>query len=521
MDDQTEVLRFLESAEAHGPGITVRRVETHAAFVFLAGANAYKVKRAVRFPFLDFSTLDLRQKACLNEIAVNRANAPDLYLGVVPITRHAGRLAIGGDGEVVEWAVHLRRFDETQTLDRIATAGPLGKSLLTRLAERILEAHARAPVTTEPAAVDTFLIQASDTLRAISEGAAIFPREAAFHFQTEMETRLAALRPLLLARCATGEVRRCHGDLHLRNIALIAGEPVLFDAIEFDDTIATCDVLYDLGFLLMDLCHRGLAGDANRLLNRYVWGAAEPAVLVEGLRALPVFMALRAAVRTKVALDLAGLSSGHAAVQDEARDEARAYLDLASTLISPAPARLLVAVGGLSGTGKSTLAESLCPDLAPRPGAIHLRTDVERKRMLGCTLSNRLPPAAYGSDITERVYAQVRDLSARTLSAGFSAVVDAVHASPEERTAIEDVARTAGAQFLGLWLEGAPEVLRQRVAERRADASDATVEVVDRQLGYEIGPLGWHRLDATQPVAETCARALQLISDLMTGKGAM
>lgn len=502
-DRQAEVFAFLERPQTHG-GAPVTRIDTHAACVFLAGERAYKVKRAVRFPFLDFSTLEKRHAACAGELEVNRANAPALYLGLVPITRTAQGLALGGTGEVVEWAVEMRRFDETQTLDRLGPQA-LDDPLLAALAARILESHARAPRRPEAEWTDAFLREARATLAALQAATDILPDAASYGVM--LEALLGACGPLLRQRGAAGAVRRCHGDLHLRNIAIVDGAPLLFDAIEFNPVLATCDLLYDLAFLLMDLWHRGLHGPANRVMNRYFWGTPDLQAALEGLGALPLFISLRAAIRAKVALDLAQVRPQEA---EQAQAEARAYLSTAQAALRPAGPPVLVGVGGLSGTGKSSLAARLAPALGVAPGALHLRSDIERKRLLGHAELDRLPPEAYGAEVTRQTYDRLHARAADALRAGRSVVVDAVQARPEERAALVAIAQGLGARFLGLWLEAPLDLLRARVAARRGDASDATVAVVERQQDFDVGALDWHRLDAGLPL-DALSRAVAAI----------
>ncbi|OZA78573.1 MAG: hypothetical protein B7X76_10055, partial [Azorhizobium sp. 39-67-5] len=215
-----------------------------------------------------------------------------------------------------------------------------------------------------------------------------------------------------------------------------------------------------------------------------------------------------AAIRAKVAFDLAALRGANA---EAAEADGRAYFDTARHLLSPDAPPRLVAVGGLSGTGKSTLAARLAPELGAAPGAVHLRSDIERKRLSGCGELDRLPPDAYAPDVTARTYARLRDLAGHALAAGRSVVVDAVHAHPDERAAIAAVARAQGAAFTGLWLDAPADLLRARVEARRNDASDATPEVVDRQGRYEIGELAWARLDARLPLPELGRQAATLI----------
>ncbi len=298
--DQTKVFAFLQNPATYGRDEPVIRIDTHGAVVFLAGPDVYKIKRAVKFSFVNFSTLERRHAACLAELVVNRDNAPGLYLGVLPISREGPRLRLGGAGAVVEWAVHMRRFDETATLERLAATGPLGPALIDRLAHTVAEAHRRAPVRDGAAATRALRALLQDTVNDLLRGTDIFPPDRAAGLAASLVAAFDRAEPLLLHRGALGQVRRCHGDLHLGNVVLIGGIPTLFDALEFDESIATCDVLYDLAFLVMDLRKFGRAADAERLLGSYIAASSTPALQKAGLSALPLFVSLRAAIRAKV-----------------------------------------------------------------------------------------------------------------------------------------------------------------------------------------------------------------------------
>ncbi|WP_371348244.1 AAA family ATPase [Ancylobacter sp. IITR112] len=505
--DQEAVFALLADPATYGVREPVRRIDTHGAVVFLAGAEVYKVKRAVRFSFMDFSTLDKRRHACAREMELNRATAPGLYRGVVPIRRRGTALHLGGDeGEVVEWAVQMRRFDETATLDHVAAEGGLTPALIAALAQAVARAHAGAPVIAGTSGRELRAV-ARNVVAGLREAPDLLPPARVTALEAALLEAFDRLEPLLARRAAAGEVRRCHGDLHLRNIALIDGAPVLFDALEFDEALATTDRLYDLAFLIMDIAMRGLAGEANRLLNRYLIACGE-APPYDGLAALPLFLALRAAIRAQVGAAAAAFrdAEGRAA----AGAEARAYLAYAEQALAPRPVKL-VAVGGLSGSGKSTLAAALAPHLGPLPGAVHLRSDVERKRLNGTPELERLPPEAYSLAATDEVYAVLRARAEAILAAGHGVIVDAVHQRPDERAEIAAVAQASGVDFLGLWLEAPVDALAGRVEARRGDASDATAEVVRWQAGRDPGPLDWVRLDSTQPPAAVLAQARALL----------
>lgn len=501
---QEAVFAFLADPATHGIDGPVRRIETHGAAVFLAGDRAYKVKRAVRFSFLDYSTPERRAEACAREVEINRRTAPDLYLGTVRITREPAGLALDGPGVAVDHAVVMRRFDESATLDRVAEAGAWPAGLTAALADAVCAAHADAPPAEGGPAAAALAAYVEDNDAAFTAAPDLFEPAAVAHLTAASRAALVRLGPLLLARGAAGEVRRCHGDLHLRNIVLIGGRPVLFDAIEFDDGIATGDLLYDLAFLLMDLWERGLEGPANGILNRYL-EAPGGARHLPGLAALPLFLSLRAAIRAKVtAANLAHLAG---AARTAAAAEATRYFRYAGLFVTSVPPRL-VAVGGLSGTGKSVLAERLAPALGRPPGAVVLRSDVIRKAGAGVAPTARLGAAGYAPQAVNAVYAAQRSLATIALAAGSAVILDATHRDAAERAAAAALASAAGVPFTGLWLT-APDALRlARVGARTGDASDADVAVAAAQQAPAEGVPGWIVIDAAGAPEATLAAAL-------------
>jgi len=513
-DSQADIFAFLGDPATHG-GAEVKRIDTHAAAVFLAGPRVYKVKRAVRYPFLDFSTLEKRKAACDAELVVNRPYAPQLYRRVVPITRERdGALALDGAGTPVEWAVEMTRFDESATLDRLAERGAIDLARADALARVVAAAHARAlaPATQAwPASLADYISQNDAELRQHPD---LFAPAQVEALTQASRAALQRLEPLLCARSRAGLVRRGHGDLHLGNIVLIDGRPVIFDAIEFDENIATGDLLYDLAFLLMDLIDRGLDAAANVVLNRYLAETRRHDDL-DGLAALPLFLSLRAAIRAKVTAakrdmtpkrDMTAKRELAASSGDAIAAAARGYFALARRVIAP-PAPALVAIGGLSGTGKSALAHALAPFVAPMPGAVVLRSDVERKRMFGVGETERLPPPAYGPQETERVYAALAAKAGRVTAAGHSAIVDAVFATEREREQIAAAAQSTGTAFRGLFLTADLAVRVARVEARTHDASDATADIVRAQDSYALGALDWTTIKAAGTPDETLAAA--------------
>jgi uncharacterized protein len=497
-DSQREVVAFLRDPSTYPPGAgPVEIVETHASLVFLVGGYAYKLKRAVKYAYLDFSTPAKRLAACTAELKLNRRTATELYLEVRGIVRGTdGRLAwrrAAGErvGEALEYVVVMRRFDQRDLLDNVAREGGLSAPLLDALTAHIAAFHDKAEKCPERGGSVAMAGLVRTNLGLLRDSqAAGFAAAQIDHIERALGSELARVGGLLDERREAGKVRRVHGDLHLRNVCLVDGKPLLFDCVEFSDELASIDVLYDLAFLLMDLRHRGHRDFANLVLNRYLDLTGED----DGIAAMPLFLALRAIIRAHVTATMA--EHGWGGDNPEAAfAEARRYLDDAEAALAPGPPRL-VAIGGLSGTGKSTLARRLAPELGRAPGARVLRSDVLRKLHFGFAPQEKLPLVAYGADFTEQVYRELGRKAAAALCAGHAAVIDAVALKEDERRAFAEVAAAAGVPFAGLWLEAAAGQLVARVDERSGDASDASREVVEQQLSQDPGPLDWTRIDA-------------------------
>jgi uncharacterized protein len=491
---QERVFAFLTDPATHP---LVQRIDTHAASVFLEGSRALKIKRAVRFPYLDYSTLEKRKAACEEEMKINRPFAPEIYRRVVAITEGTdGSLDIDGQGKPIEFAIEMTRFDERQTFDHLAEAGPPGSDVVDAIADAIAASHVVAPLApAEPwiASIPAFI---EDNTKAF-QTAACFAKRDVDELERASQSAFLGIRRLLERRGSEGFVRRCHGDLHLANIVLISGKPLLFDAIEFDPAIASVDVLYDLAFPIMDFIRYDRLAAANALFNRYL--GKTPGENLDALAALSLFMSLRAAIRAKVLLARIGQNCcGEADVRQSARE----YFELAHRLIFPSAPKL-VAIGGLSGTGKSVLARGLAPDVLPQPGAIVLRSDVIRKQRFQVSETDQLPESAYRPEITAQIYEILVQRAMRILSRGHSVVVDAVFADEAERAAIHDAARKLNISFVGFFLKADLATRQSRVGRRERDASDATPEIAGLQERYEIGAVDWAVIDASGTPEDT------------------
>ena len=503
-NSQDAVFKLLGDPATYG-GAKVRRCDTHAAVVFLAGDRAIKVKRAVRYPFLDYSILNKREAACRAELEVNRKFAPQLYRRVVPITRQAdGSLALDGAGETIEWAVEMTRFDEDRTLDHLAARGELDDALTGKLAVAVAAMHERAEPADAAAwigALEGFVRNNTSTFKKHGD---LFPQAAVAKLEQQSLAALARLRPLLVARGRQGLIRRGHGDLHLGNIAVLDGEPIAFDALEFDAVIASGDLLYDLAFLLMDLIESGHERAANRVLNGY-FAAARRIADCDGIAALPFFMSLRAAIRAMTTASRFDLANTDVA------QSAKTYFNLALALLAPVKP-VVDCIGGLSGTGKSLLAWALAPTLAPRPGALIFRSDLERKALYGVAEHDRLPAEAYRPEVSDEIYRILTGKAARVARAGHSVIVDAVFAKPQERAAIETAAAEAGVDCHGLFLVADLPTRLARVGARGPDASDADAAVARQQEGFDLGSVTWTMLDASGSPDVTLAKARAAIT---------
>jgi hypothetical protein len=472
--EQRAVARFL-SGLSGGPAR-----ETHISAVFIGTDTVWKLKKAVRMPFLDFSAVDARAHFLRRELELNKPAAPGIYRDVVAVSRRSDGSLVLGDENAIDWVLRMAPVPAGDFLDVMASNGPLDPELLDAIGDSVAAYHmSLPPVTHQDSAGRLMDITEGNVRSALAAG---LPAGDVDAWHRQMVSAIGTIRDWLTERSAAGYVRRCHGDLHLGNLCLWEGKPVAFDALEFDEALATIDVGYDLAFLLMDLDRRVGRAAANRVMNRYVARTGDLPTL-----GFPAFLSQRAMIRAHVlkAMD-----------QDGAW-----YLAAALTYLDPAPP-LVVAIGGLQGTGKSTLARALAPDLGRAPGALVLRSDEIRKRLNHAAPEARLGPTAYTESANAMTNAAVIAQASAAARSGQSVIVDAMFLDPAVRRDLAASIRQAGVPFLGIWLHAPLSLLEARVAGRAGDASDATVAVLRQAAENDPGAGDWLPVDATSGTLE-------------------
>lgn len=471
------------------PVAAVNRIETHISTILLAGGHAYKIKKPLDLGFLDYSTLEKRRQACDEELRLNQRTAAALYRDVVAIVGPLGAphfaAAPGTPGaDVIDYAVRMRRFDPEATLDRIAARGELDATIIDRLAETVARFHAETPPAPSgfggPATIERWALENFVSMRPYVQSAADRARLDALERWSRSES--AALRGTMESRVQSGRVRECHGDLHLGNLVLLDERPVAFDAIEFNAELRCIDVMSDVAFAFMDLLDHALPRLAWRFVSAYLETSGD----YEGLAVLRFYSVYRALVRAKVALIRVHQPylSHHIRLREHTSFEH--YVALAERLQQQAAA-VLVAMSGLSGSGKSTVAQTL----AERLGGVRIRSDVERRRLFGIARTAPSGGGIYTPEANELVYARLGDCARAGIRALVPAVLDAAFLRRRERRQARALAQELGAVFCVVACTAPFELLRERVAARGAlglDPSEADAAVLERQLEWYEPP---------------------------------
>ena len=461
------------------PAEDIELMETHISWVILAGNYAYKIKKPVVLDFLDFGTLEKRRHFCEEELRLNRPWAPELYLDIVAVTGSADEPLMGGDGEALEYAVKMLRFDQDLRLDRQLEAGLLTVTDMKELGQNIAARHASAE-RPDPADRERIVGQAVHYVRENFDHLGDIIEADDFRFlQDWTERELAKHDATLRQRFDDGFVRDCHGDLHLGNLVRLPSGITTFDCIEFNPDLRNTDVFADVGFLAMDLTEKGHPELAAHFLNRYLERSGD----YEGSVLLDLYFIYRCLVRAKVAVIRASeRENDNAKTADLA--EARDYCDLAARQAAYRKPVLLL-MHGFSGSGKTRVSGDL---MAALP-AIRLRSDVERKRLFGLEESasseSEIGAGIYTDSADDRVYARLFELAARLLDSAHNVILDAAFLDADRRGEALAVAGNAGCTALIVSVSAPDNILRQRLRDRaaaRRDASEAGVAVLEHQL---------------------------------------
>jgi aminoglycoside phosphotransferase family enzyme/predicted kinase len=459
-------------------------IETHISWMLLAGDCAYKVKKPVRLPFVDYSALPARRHFCQEELRLNSRLAPSLYLGLACITGTPEAPLLDGSGPVLEYAVRMRRFPKGALFSEQVTAGTLSRLGVDRLADLLADFHNGQTPAELAAPFASAEARRTAALAALKGAQALASPAEQKQLRGWLESEAAALQALWTQRRHAGRVRECHGDLHLDNVVSLEDGVAAFDGIEFDPALRWIDVLDDIAFPVMDFMARGRADFAFRLLNRWLDGTGDHA----GLPALRFSLAYRALVRAQVE-HLNG--AAHEAA-------ARRYLDTALALAQPGQPRLFI-THGLPGSGKTFASQQLLE----REGAVRLRSDVERKRLAGLGMladSRASGLDLYRPEASARTYAQLFQLARGALEAGWPVILDAAFLHRAERAQALALAGALGVPFSIIDCQAPPQVLRERLQARRGDASEANVEVLDN-LRLSAEPLSGEEFKHVLPAS--------------------
>lgn len=470
-------MQHLREFLAERTGQPVRLVETHVSWVLLCDTTAWKLKKPVRLPFLDFRTLASRRHFCAEELRVNGRFAPGLYLDVVEVVQVPSGIQVGVPGRVVDVALRMRRFPDGALWSERLGAGRVSGTDVDALAALLATLHQNAPAALPESARGRAEGHALVVDRLLVALPASAPGAAAVSGWLRLEC--ARLADHFEQRRVGGHVREGHGDLHLANIVQIDDRPMPFDAIEFDDSLRWIDPIQDIAFLVMDLLAHGTPALAWRFLNGWLEITGD----YGGLPALRFHLVCRALVRAQVC----ALRERDAEGGDTSCDAA-AYRALAAELTRPTPARLAI-THGLPGSGKTTAARRLCQAI----GAICVRSDVERKRLFGLAplVRSEAQPGMYDEDASVRTYARLAELAGLALRAGWSIVVDAAFLRLAERKAFARLASEVGMRLTIVECVTPVAVMRERITRRLAqgnDASEADVTVMG-QLAESAEPL--------------------------------
>ncbi|MEH6403449.1 MAG: AAA family ATPase [Sneathiella sp.] len=517
---QQEILTFLKNKPHLWDTKTsypddIERIETHGATVLLGKHHALKLKKAVYFDHMDYSTPEQRRLFCEKELILNRKSAPTLYLDTVPIyTNLETGFSFDASGLVADHLLKMRRFPKGNRLDEFIEREDLSLELQEKLADAVISLHKSASIVTDKEKVPNFYDVIHKNFQQLDHFCPnILNLAEVEDYRQHLNECVAQQQNLLMSRINEQWVRWGHGDLHLQNICLLDDEPLLFDAIEYQDAFVISDILYDLSFLIMDLWERGLKAAANSIFNRYLTGMdcmMDPHGF-EALKLFPFYLSMRAGIRTHVAGNR--FLQSHE-VKDKAAfaDQTRQLFESSNTYLAPPPPQM-IAIGGYSGSGKSTLARHLAPYIGAAPGAVRIRSDEIRRQLIGWDEFSKMPQSAYTSEKSATVYSQMALCAQAVLTSGHSVILDAVLDRESDQLSFEKIAKNLHIPFTGIWLNVDQKIMATRIEGRTRDASDATIQVLEQQVSRNNKKNStWLQLDASGTAEQSLSHTLELLS---------
>ena len=490
------VAALLNPATYPFPVKQIRHIETHISHLFLTGERAFKLKKPVYLGFLDYRSIEARRRACEREIARNGRYAPNMYLGTRSLIPTADGIRLGGADEdgAIEWLVEMVQFDESNLFSHLLQRGALSPDIIRDTAQVIYTFHRAAELRPGMWSESILRRRFQENFTALTTHG--FRDVALSELEAKTRERIDLLSPLIDTRSRTS-VRLLHGDLHLNNIVLIDGTPTLFDGIEFNDEYCAIDPWTDVAFLAMDLEAHGATHLANVLVNSYLEASSDTA----GFPLFHLYIAYEATVRAKIAaIGLKQPPAFTSGATPEGESSSRVGSKTASLYLRVAEEALrrrastVYAVGGISGSGKSTMARAL----AESRGAIQLRSDTLRKSLAEVAPTEALPPGHYSLENRIRVYRSLISAAESILDGGRDIIFDATFLEPDSRLLVEQLATRRGLRFVGIWCEISRELAKERILARRRDASDATAALVDTQMEGLVTPSNWRKLDTSQ-----------------------
>ncbi|MDD3669608.1 MAG: AAA family ATPase [Alphaproteobacteria bacterium] len=506
LETQTDVIAALADPKTYGAS-KVQIRQSHIAILFLAGQKAYKLKRAVLYPDVDFSTPEKRRLACVWEMKRSAVYAPQLRLKIQSVRRLAdGTIVIGGRAGVeVDTLLEMKRIPDRELLNRLLPSPRFDRFEAMTLAEKIAQFHMTAKVCKSQWGAETIQRIILENESVLSCFGDLFNKTAVNALARKSLDVLKAQASLISYRQKTGHVRKCHGDLLLSNIAWDGKDFAFFSPIEYNDTLSCVDTLYDMADLMMDLEAKGLRRLTNMLFNHYMAYMND----MNGFPLLALYQSIRAASRAAVCAKKSTFMRG--AEKRQMRHNARVYFDLARHFMTPFKP-ILICCGGLSGSGKSRIAREIGGLMNPAPGAVILRDDIIKKQMVG--LAPHEPfDVRHDTPAFEAVVYEALRQQAKTAIANYSCVIiDALFIKQAERAETEKLAKDMGVPFVGIWAHAPLDIRNERIHNRKRNPSDVSKKrQLERQLKEQIGPVAWKKISTDVSREQTLRRVVRLL----------